>query len=100
MSIGDRITGLVPAIGVILATIALVGYLVAGVMALSKGPMQSLFLKNPAANIGIPCSALAAFVLVYTLWKVFPPEKSDHLSLKVFSLEFTGPSGPIGLWVT
>lgn len=98
-NIGDQITGLGPAVGVVLASAALVGYFAAGVLAFFVKPIQDIFLRNPAANIGIPCSALAAFALVGTLWKAFPPEESDQLTLKVFGLEFTGPSGPILLWV-
>jgi hypothetical protein len=56
----------------------------------------------PAQNIGIPCSALAAFGVVAALLKAFPPAMGEGsaLVLKVFGLESSGPAGPITLWLT
>ncbi len=56
--------------------------------------------SNLAANLGIPCSAIAAFGLVAVLYLAFPAEeKGRALSVKAFNLEFTGPAGPVLLWV-
>jgi len=54
----------------------------------------------PAQNIGIPAAAAAAFAIVSILLKVFPPAANDggSVSIKLFGLEFSGPSGPITLW--
>ncbi|HKE94355.1 MAG TPA: hypothetical protein VKB34_08640 [Povalibacter sp.] len=102
----DKIVGLGPAVGVTLCIVGLVGYLLAFVLAVffshtSLGTnIKAAFEGNLAANVGIPCSALAAFALVGTLWRAFPPKQSDgQLQLKVFGLDFTGPSGPVTLWV-
>jgi hypothetical protein len=101
MGLAHRITTFGPAIGVTFAVVGLVGYLVVGVLALfGVESLRQLLLDNPRANIGIPCSALAAFVVVSTLWAAFPPKKTDgQMQVKILGLEFTGPSGPISLWV-
>jgi hypothetical protein len=59
------------------------------------------FTTAPAQNLGIPCAAVAAFAIVASLLKVFPPSSDEkgQLELKAFGLEFTGPSGPITLWL-
>ena len=63
-------------------------------------PLRKWFLDNAAANIGIPCSAISAFAIVTVLLRAFPADdKSGPLKLKAFGLEFTGPSGPITLWL-
>jgi hypothetical protein len=91
-----------PVIALILVIIGLVGFVIVCSVAVFGGPetLNSILMKNPAANVGIPCSALAAFVIVSTLLKVFPPkEDGGPLMLKFFGLEFTGPAGPISLWI-
>jgi len=92
-----------PALGVIIAVIALGIVLIAGIMAVffETQPLYDVFMGNPAANVGIPASAFAAFVIVSVLWHVFPPDKSSNgpVQLKFFGMEFTGPAGPISLWI-
>jgi hypothetical protein len=98
----NRLTKAAPAIGVAIAIVGLLIYLTAGIIAVfgGQGPVNDILMGNPAANVGIPCSAFAAFVIVATLWKAHPPKSVDgQLSLKLFGLEFTGPAGPISLWV-
>jgi hypothetical protein len=102
MSKLSKLTTAAPAIGVALASLGLVIYLIAGILAVfwKVEPLYGVFMGNPAANVGIPCSAFAAFVIVATLWKAHPPKNADgQLQLKFFGMEFTGPAGPIGLWV-
>jgi hypothetical protein len=61
---------------------------------------QQFLLSNPATNIGVPCSALGAFGIVSAFWKLHEPKiEGGNLGLEFFSLKFTGPSGPITLWV-
>lgn len=51
-------------------------------------------------NIGLPAAAAGAYAIVALLLHVFPPEKHrDSIKFKVFGMEFTGPAGPITLWV-
>lgn len=98
----EELTKYGPAIGVVLAILVLLIYLVAAFLALflKKQPLHDAFMKNPAANIGIPCSAFASFVIVASLWAAFTPkDPGGELKLKFFNLDFTGPAGPIGLWV-
>ena len=54
----------------------------------------------PAQNIGLPAAAMAAFAVVAILLRAFPPaDANGQLSFRAFGLEFTGPSGPITLWL-
>jgi hypothetical protein len=55
----------------------------------------------PAQNLGIPCAAIAAYAIVAGLLSAFPPASNatGQLEFKVFGLEFSGPSGPITLWL-
>jgi hypothetical protein len=67
----------------------------------SGARLRAWFVSSPAQNIGVPCSAIASFAIVTVLWKAFPPLTSagGELLLKAFGLEFSGPSGPITLWL-
>jgi hypothetical protein len=59
------------------------------------------FATAPAQNLGIPCAAISAFAIVAALLKTFPPSSDEdgELEFKAFGLEFSGPSGPITLWL-
>jgi uncharacterized membrane protein YsdA (DUF1294 family) len=51
-------------------------------------------------NLGLPFAAAGAYAIVALLLHVFPPEKQrDSIKFKAFGMEFTGPAGPITLWV-
>jgi hypothetical protein len=51
-------------------------------------------------SLGIPCCAIAAYGIVTALLHTFPPaEHGGQITLKAFGLEFTGPAGPITLWL-
>ncbi|PON18080.1 hypothetical protein C2W62_09820 [Candidatus Entotheonella serta] len=54
---------------------------------------------NGQLTIGLPLATLAAFALVSVFWKFMPEVDKEPLSLTVFGLEFSGPSGPITLWI-
>lgn len=59
------------------------------------------------AMVGVPCAAIGALAIVMLLLSAFEPgESAEHskegkkvISLKLFGLEFTGPSGPVTLWL-
>ena len=56
----------------------------------------------PLLTIGIPSSALSAYIVVALFEHIFPMQKAElgqPVVIKVFGLEFSGPSGPIVLWV-
>jgi hypothetical protein len=59
------------------------------------------FTTAPAQNLGIPCAAISSFAIVAALLKAFPmgSDEKGQLQLKAFGLEFSGPSGPITLWL-
>jgi hypothetical protein len=68
----------------------------------STGARLSAWITSATAqNLGIPCAALASFGIVASLLKVFPPAVSANgqLEIKAFGLEFSGPAGPITLWL-
>lgn len=98
-----------PAIAIAVVALGIVGYLV--VLALSafgsEAPnstaarLRSWIVSAPAQNIGLPAAAMAAFAVVAILLRAFPPsaDVSGAFAFKAFGLEFTGPSGPITLWL-
>lgn len=98
-----------PALAIATVAIGLFGYIVALVLAaFFSGTQGSLgarlavwFTSAPAQNLGIPCAAVAAFAIVAVLLSAFPPAPSEtgQLEFKVFGLGFSGPSGPITLWL-
>jgi hypothetical protein len=97
------------ALGIATVAIGLFGYAIALVLAAffsgtesSRGArLANWFTSAPAQNLGIPCAAVAAFAIVAVLFNAFPPASnaSGQLAFKVFGLEFSGPSGPITLWL-
>jgi hypothetical protein len=105
----DKVAKYAPAIAVTMVAIGLLGYLFALALAAffpdafgGRGAqLAAWFTSATAQNVGIPCAATAAFAIVAVLLKAFPPAKdaNGQLSLKAFGLEFSGPSGPITLWL-
>lgn len=104
-----KLLDLAPDIAIGFVALGLAGYVVALALAVfASGREGSLgarlagwFTEHPAQNLGIPTAAMSAFAIVAVLWRHFQPEAGagKQLSLKVFSLEFSGPSGPITLWL-
>jgi hypothetical protein len=98
-----------PGVAILLVSFGLIGYLaalaIAGFVSGAPGSLsarlRSWFVSAPAQNIGIPCSAISAFAVVAVLLKVFPPSvgTGEVMVVKAFNLEFSGPSGPITLWL-
>ena len=61
---------------------------------------HSAIVKSEAMSVGIPCAAVGAFGVVALLLHVFPPEQQEGaIKIKFFGAEFTGPAGPITLWL-
>jgi hypothetical protein len=103
-----KIVEFAPSLAIFAVGIGLFGYAVALVLAAffsgyegSPGARLAYWFRAaPAQNLGIPCAAVAAFAIVASLLKVFPSsEEKGQLEFKAFGLEFTGPSGPITLWL-
>lgn len=104
-----NVVDLAPGIAIIIITLGILGYGIALSLAtfLSRKPsslgasLKSWFMSSPAQHIGIPCSAIASFAVVFILLRAFPAKKGEDggLALKAFGLEFSGPSGPITLWL-
>jgi hypothetical protein len=99
-----------PGIAMAVVAFGLFGYAIALAMAaFVSGNAESVsarlrtwFTADPAQNIGIPCAAISAFAIVAVLLRAFPPSTGadgNQLLLKAFDLEFSGPSGPITLWL-
>ncbi len=105
----NRLVEWAPDLAVAIVFIGLSGYLVALILAaFVSGRTDSLgarlaqwFTAYPAQNLGGPSAALSAFAIVAVFMKHFPPQSDSggEIQLKVFSLEFSGPSGPITLWL-
>jgi hypothetical protein len=88
----------------------LLGYAVALVLAafFSNDPesngakLAAWFTAYPAQNLGLPCAAISSFAIVAILMKAFAASSdaaASALQFNAFGLEFTGPSGPITLWL-
>jgi len=95
-----------PDFGITLATLGIFGYaIVLALAAFFSGKQDSLgarlrtwLTSHPAQNLGIPCATIAAYAIVAALLKS-SVETSGQLVFKAFGLEFTGPAGPITLWL-
>src|SRR4029077_14791600 len=56
--------------------------------------------SNGALTVGLPSAGIGAFGVVTLLLHSFPPERlGGVVKLKFFGAEFTGPAGPITLWL-
>jgi hypothetical protein len=98
-----------PALAITIVAIGLAGYVTALILAAffpgaldGRGAqLAAWFTVAAAQNIGLPCAAISAFAIVAALLKAFPPstDARGQLELKAFGLEFSGPSGPITLWL-
>jgi hypothetical protein len=97
-----------PALAVAVVALGIAAYLVIlGLAAFGSkepnsmaGRLRTWVVSAGAQNIGLPAAAMAAFAVVATLLRAFPPtDANGQLSLRAFGLEFTGPSGPITLWL-
>jgi hypothetical protein len=98
-----------PSMAVVIVVLGLLAYALALLLATFVGSkpgtlgahLRAWFMSNPAQHIGIPCSAISAFAIVTVLLQVFKPaEGTDKaISFKAFGLVFSGPSGPITLWL-
>lgn len=103
--IENRVASWSFAVASILVLIGIVGLMALTTYALISdtsvgNELRKDLINNVAGNFGVPAAALAAFVLVSVLWSRFPPKSSEgQLQLEIFGLRFTGPSGPISLWV-
>ncbi|MEE9412047.1 MAG: hypothetical protein V3V22_03235 [Methylococcales bacterium] len=64
--------------------------------------ITQIIQANPAFTIGIIASASGSFGIVSLFWKLYPPSEKlngTNYQLSVLGLEFTGPGGPITLWL-
>jgi hypothetical protein len=102
----DTIVKYAPDMAIVLVALGLLGYGVAlALAAFGSGSLSTRlhawFTLAPAQNIGIPCAAISAFAVVAVLLRAFPVARDagDALALNAFGLEFSGPSGPITLWL-
>ena len=91
-------------VGLYVGVVATVGYFIAAVLAVffSHTPtgraVKELFLGNPAANVGLPVSALAALAVVALLLSNFlNPE--GRMVVEVLGFRLAGPGGAVALWI-
>ena len=63
--------------------------------------IKAIVLSNLAFNLGLPASAVGAFGVVAVFWSAFPQRSTagELVALEFLGLTFSGPSGPITLWV-
>ncbi len=109
----DTLIEIAPVLVVALVAVGVIGYLIALALAVYMPARQVAnsnsviarirrwFEVAPAQNLGLPCAAVSAFAIVAVLLHAFPagPNVNGVLAFKAFGLEFSGPSGPITLWL-
>jgi hypothetical protein len=105
----NRVAQYASAIAVTTVLVGLIGYMVSlalaaffpGALGGRGAPFAAAITLHTAQNIGVPCAAISAFAIVAVLLRAFPPSTgaAGQIELKAFSLEFSGPSGPITLWL-
>jgi hypothetical protein len=63
--------------------------------------LRSAIAGTESFSVGLPCAAAAGYGVVALLLYAFPPKPDSQgtITLKFFGLEFSGPSGPITLWL-
>jgi H+/Cl- antiporter ClcA len=88
-----------------LIVLAIVIYFAAAFMAVLGvswlSGLKDALSSNAALTVGLPTAAIGAFGVVALLLHSFPPEKVEGgvIKIKFFSAEFSGPAGPITLWL-
>ncbi len=50
-------------------------------------------------TVGLPVSAVASFCVVYVLSSFEETDNNEKLVIEIFDQTFSGPSGPVTLWV-
>jgi len=94
----------------ILILLALVGVVVYGIVLLIAlfgaeegfgGKLRTFIHKSPDLSVGIPCAGIASVALVATMLKAFMQNGGEggNLQIVAFDMQFSGPSGPVTLWV-
>jgi hypothetical protein len=109
----DTLIDIAPALAIAVVAVGVFGYVVALALAAFHpggqagqdalaARLRAWFAAAPAQNLGLPSAAISAFAIVTLLLRAFPPPASSangSLAFKAFGLEFSGPSGPITLWL-
>jgi hypothetical protein len=56
---------------------------------------------NLIFSLGLPVAGLSSFSIVAIYLSVFPPDKvgEGEVSIRFLGMDFSGPSGPITLWL-
>jgi hypothetical protein len=58
--------------------------------------------KTSSLSVGVPCAAVAAVAIVALMLACFPGQEDPHgkgYTIKFASLDFSGPAGPVTLWL-
>lgn len=81
-------------LGIIVYSVFIVGIYFFGRWQETKQTLESM----PNLAFGLPFSAVASFGIVSLLVEA-TPSSGTQLEFKAFNLAFTGPAGPVTLWV-
>lgn len=86
------------AIGILIAGILIYGVLIIGIYFLKRWQdVKPILESRPNVCFGLPFSAVASFGIVSLLNSASPSDK--ELAFKAFNLDFTGPAGPVTMWL-
>ncbi|MES2148765.1 MAG: hypothetical protein V4508_03135 [Pseudomonadota bacterium] len=82
-------------LGILIYAVLLVAYV------FGATSVVALLHERPAYTFGLPICGAAAFAVVSVLERFAPAteDASGKLEFKAFGLTFSGPAGPITLWV-
>lgn len=88
--------------GVGLFVMGLFSYaLLLGLYAFGIEKVVAMLREKPVYTFGLPICGTAAFAIVSVLERIAPAkvDSSGKLEFKAFGLTFSGPAGPVTLWV-
>jgi hypothetical protein len=91
-----QVVVVISVLGVLLYALILLAY------AFGNAPAKKLLeTGKPSFMFGLPISGAVAFAIVCVLDTVAPATRDDtgKLAFKAFGLAFSGPAGPVTLWV-
>jgi disulfide bond formation protein DsbB len=72
-----------------------------GLYALGVDKVVAMLQEKPVYTFGLPICGVGAFAIVSVLERLAPAhdDPSGKLEFKAFGLTFSGPAGPVTLWV-
>ncbi|WP_020482710.1 hypothetical protein [Methylomonas sp. MK1] len=88
------------AVTILMLGVLVYGGLIVGIYHYGMWPqIKTGWEKAPYLCFGLPCSAIASFGIVSMLELASDSKETEKLAFKAFGLDFSGPAGPVTLWI-